>query len=65
LAEIEEAGFTGAGYKIARNEPGSNPGTGTQDYVVRIPDASTLFLLGSACLVGFGLLGRRKQLGKV
>ena len=53
-------GFTGAGYKIARNPVGSAPGTNYQDCIISVPDASIMFLLGPA-LLGLGLLGRRKS----
>jgi len=53
-------GFTGAAYKIARNPVVSDPGTDYQDYVISVPDASLMFLLGSA-LLGLGLFGRRRS----
>lgn len=40
--------------------PGSQPGTSSQDYLISVPDASIMFLLGSA-LVGLGLFGRRRK----
>jgi hypothetical protein len=54
------SGFDGSGYKILRNPPGSGPGVEYQDYLVSVPDAALMFLLGPA-LIGLGLFGRRKR----
>jgi len=43
----------------ADGQPGSSSGE-SQDYLVSVPDASIMFLLGPA-LLGLGLLGRRKS----
>ena len=43
----------------ANNDPGGSGGL-SQDYLVSVPDASIMFLLGPA-LLGLGLLGRRKS----
>ena len=44
---------------LARSPIGGAPGVG-QDYLVSIPDASIMFLLGSA-LLGLGLFGRKRK----
>jgi len=62
LNSMDVTGFDDSAYRIARNPPQSPPGTASQDYIIRVPDASTLLLLGSAFLLGFGVLGRRKRL---
>ena len=44
------------------NGPGGSSGVG-QDYLVSVPDASIMFLLGPA-LLGLGILGRRRRKSK-
>lgn len=44
---------------LARSPIGGAPGAG-QDYLVSVPDASIMFLLGSA-LLGLGLFGRKRK----
>jgi hypothetical protein len=60
LTSMNIGGFTGSGYYIARNPVGVDPPARYQDYVIHVPDASIMYLLGTALLC-LGMLGRRKS----
>jgi hypothetical protein len=60
LDTLNIGSFTGSGYYIARNPVGSTPPDDYQDYVIHVPDASIMYLLGTAFLC-LGILGMRKS----
>jgi len=55
--------FNDDSFRIARNPVGSGAGQDCQDYIIHVPDASIMFLLGPA-LLSLGLLGRRRRKSK-
>lgn len=57
---LDLTGFASDNFRIARNPVGSQPGVNFQDYIISVPDAPIMLLLGSSLLC-LGLLGRRKS----
>lgn len=57
---IDLSGFPVNNFRIARNPVGSDPPNDYQDYIISVPDASIMFLLGPAFIM-LGLLGRKKS----
>jgi len=60
LSSMDTIGFDDSGYRIAHSPVDSQAGVDPQDYVIHVPDASIMLLLGPAFLF-LGMLGRRRK----